>query len=157
MTIDSELITTPFPLEATAAEIIAGVDLTGRRAIVTGASSGIGIETARALASAGADVTLAVRDLAAGARVAEDLRATTQNAAVDVRRLDLADLGSVSEFSMPPRSPWNRQSACPRCAVHGVGSVTPREQRGVEDVERLAAAGHGPRPLFGHQDFEAVG
>ena len=50
----------------TAAEIVADVDLHGRRAIVTGASSGIGIETARALASAGADVTLAVRNVQAG-------------------------------------------------------------------------------------------
>ncbi|HEY4795269.1 MAG TPA: SDR family NAD(P)-dependent oxidoreductase, partial [Mycobacterium sp.] len=46
----------------TAAEIVDKVDLHGRRAIVTGASSGIGVETARALASAGAEVTLAVRN-----------------------------------------------------------------------------------------------
>ena len=45
-----------------AAEVVDGVDLHGRRAVVTGAGSGIGVETARALASAGADVTLAVRD-----------------------------------------------------------------------------------------------
>ena len=52
----------------TAAEIVNKVDLHGRRAIVTGASSGIGVETARALASAGAEVTLAVRNVEAGAR-----------------------------------------------------------------------------------------
>ncbi len=44
-------ITTAFGFHTTAAEVVAGVDLTGKRAIVTGASSGIGIETARALAS----------------------------------------------------------------------------------------------------------
>ena len=55
-------ITTPFGFESTAAEVIDGVDLTGKTAIVTGASSGIGVETARALAAAGASVTLAVRD-----------------------------------------------------------------------------------------------
>jgi NAD(P)-dependent dehydrogenase (short-subunit alcohol dehydrogenase family) len=54
----------------TAAEVVADVDLHGRRAIVTGASSGIGTETARALASAGADVTLAVRNVKAGTEVA---------------------------------------------------------------------------------------
>src|SRR5438132_8989703 len=53
------LITTPFGFDSTAAEVIAGIDLTGKRAIVTGGSSGIGIETARALVAAGADVTLA--------------------------------------------------------------------------------------------------
>src|SRR5258708_19763936 len=51
---------------STAAEIVADVDLHGRRAVVTGASSGIGVETARALASTGADVTLAVRIVEAG-------------------------------------------------------------------------------------------
>jgi hypothetical protein len=45
----------------------------------------------------------------------------------------------------------------PRCAAPGLASVTPREKRGVEDVESLAVSGHGPRPLFGHEDFEAVG
>ena len=55
----SSRITTPFGFESTAANVIAGVDLTGKRAIVTGASSGIGVETARALAGGGAEVILA--------------------------------------------------------------------------------------------------
>ena len=63
-------ITTPFGFASTADEVIAGVDLSGKRAIVTGGSSGIGIETARVLASAGAEVTLAVRNLDAGREVA---------------------------------------------------------------------------------------
>ena len=46
------LITTPFGFDSTAAEVVAGIDLTGKRAIVTGSSSAIGIETARALAAA---------------------------------------------------------------------------------------------------------
>ena len=62
----SDLLTTPFGFESTAADVIAGVDLTGKTAIVTGASSGIGVETARALAAAGASVTLAVRNTSAG-------------------------------------------------------------------------------------------
>ena len=57
----ASLITTPFGRESTAAEVVAGIDLSGRRAIVTGGASGIGVETARALAGAGAEVTLAVR------------------------------------------------------------------------------------------------
>lgn len=58
-------ITTPFTRETTAAEVADGIDLTGRRAVVTGGASGIGVETARALASAGAEVTLAVRNVEA--------------------------------------------------------------------------------------------
>ena len=85
---------TPFGFDSTAAEVIAGVDLTGRRAIVTGGASGIGVETARALVTAGAEVTLAVRDVAAGRRVASDIGGT-----VDVAALDLSDLDSVDAFA----------------------------------------------------------
>jgi NAD(P)-dependent dehydrogenase (short-subunit alcohol dehydrogenase family) len=66
---------------------------------VTGASSGIGVETARALAGAGADITLAIRDQAAGERVVADIIESTGNRAVQARRLDLADLDSVTAFS----------------------------------------------------------
>jgi NAD(P)-dependent dehydrogenase (short-subunit alcohol dehydrogenase family) len=93
------LITTPFGFDSTAAEVVEGIDLAGKRAIVTGGASGIGIETARALAGAGADVTLAVRDTDAGDRTAADITATTGNARVHVDRLDLADLASVAAFA----------------------------------------------------------
>jgi NAD(P)-dependent dehydrogenase (short-subunit alcohol dehydrogenase family) len=89
-------IHTPFGFESTAAEVAAGIDLRGKRAIVTGASSGIGIETARVLAGAGAEVTLAVRDTAAGERTAADI--TALDTAVHVSRLDLADQASVAAF-----------------------------------------------------------
>jgi NAD(P)-dependent dehydrogenase (short-subunit alcohol dehydrogenase family) len=88
-------ITTPFSFASTAAEVLDGIDLTGRRAIVTGGASGIGIETARALAGAGAEVTLAVRNRDAGERTAEDIIATTGNKQVLVADLDLADQASV--------------------------------------------------------------
>ena len=90
--------TVPFGFDSTAAEVVEGVDLAAKRAIVTGGSSGIGIETARALASAGAAVTLAVRDTVAGERTAAHIAATTGNERVDIRRLDLADPASVGAF-----------------------------------------------------------
>src|SRR5258708_27456984 len=68
-TLDSR-ITSPFDAQSTAVDVSQGISLAGMRAIVTGAASGIGIETARALTAIGADVTLAVRDTHAGARVA---------------------------------------------------------------------------------------
>ena len=98
MTASNERITTPFNAESTAAEAVAGIDLNGQRVIVTGGASGIGIETARALAGAGAEVTLAVRDLAAGQRTAADITATTGNRDVLVAPLDLADQASVASF-----------------------------------------------------------
>ena len=88
-------ITSPFGATSTAAEVVAGVDLHGRRALVTGAAGGIGVETARALAAAGAETIMAGRDLAAAERVAADVRATTGNPVVSVAHLDLLDRGSV--------------------------------------------------------------
>jgi NAD(P)-dependent dehydrogenase (short-subunit alcohol dehydrogenase family) len=91
-------ITTPFGFESTAAEVAEGVDLSGKHAIVTGGSSGIGIETARALAGTGAAVTLAVRNPDAGAQTAADITATTGNEDIRVARLDLADRASIASF-----------------------------------------------------------
>jgi NAD(P)-dependent dehydrogenase (short-subunit alcohol dehydrogenase family) len=89
-----------FGASSTAAEVIDGVDLRGRRAVVTGASSGIGVETARVLARAGADVTLAVRDTDAGARVAARLESELPagSGRLSVGRLDLADRSTVKAF-----------------------------------------------------------
>ena len=70
-------ITTPFTRESAADEVLAGLDLTGKRAIVTGGAAGIGAEAARALASTGAEVTLAVRDTRAGERAAAEMRSRT--------------------------------------------------------------------------------
>ncbi|GIH22262.1 oxidoreductase [Acrocarpospora phusangensis] len=91
-------ITTPFDAKSTAADVLDGVDLTGRRAIVTGGASGIGIETARALSAAGADVTLAVRDQEAGRRVAKEIAGQT-GGAVAVASLELTDRGSIDAFT----------------------------------------------------------
>ncbi|MGC0367670.1 NAD(P)-dependent dehydrogenase (short-subunit alcohol dehydrogenase family) [Rhodococcus sp. 27YEA15] len=91
-------IESPFGFHTTAAEVADGIDLTGKTAIVTGGSSGIGIETARVLAQAGTSVTLAVRNTIAGETVADDLRARTRNGNIVVRPLELADIGSVARF-----------------------------------------------------------
>jgi NAD(P)-dependent dehydrogenase (short-subunit alcohol dehydrogenase family) len=69
-------------------------DLSGRTAVVTGASSGLGEVTARELARAGARVVLAVRNKAKGERVAEGMPG-----AVEVRTLDVGDLASVRSFA----------------------------------------------------------
>jgi NAD(P)-dependent dehydrogenase (short-subunit alcohol dehydrogenase family) len=95
----TDRITTTFNAESTAADVIAGIDLTGRRAIVTGGASGIGIETARALAGAGAEVTLAVRNLEAGQRTAADIIESTGSKQVLIVPLDLADQASVTAFA----------------------------------------------------------
>ncbi|WP_433479240.1 SDR family NAD(P)-dependent oxidoreductase [Spirillospora sp. CA-142024] len=94
----SARITTPFNGESTAAEVMTGIDLTGRRAIVTGGASGIGVETARALAGAGAEVTLAVRNPLAAHGTVRDIIDGTGNKQVLTAPLDLADQTSVAAF-----------------------------------------------------------
>ncbi|MCF3961995.1 SDR family NAD(P)-dependent oxidoreductase [Streptomyces fuscigenes] len=100
-----ELFQSPFDRHATASDVMRGVDLSGRRAVVTGATSGIGVETARALAAAGADVTLAVRRPDAGDRIAADLRRKTGNDAISTARVDVADLDTVDAFCASWKGP----------------------------------------------------
>jgi NAD(P)-dependent dehydrogenase (short-subunit alcohol dehydrogenase family) len=87
-----------FGRETTAEEVARTADLRGRLAVLTGGSSGIGAETARALAIAGADLVLGVRDVAAGEAVAREL-APSAKGAVRVLALDLSDLASVAAFA----------------------------------------------------------
>jgi NAD(P)-dependent dehydrogenase (short-subunit alcohol dehydrogenase family) len=91
-------VTTPFDRNSSAQDVLADVDLSGKRVIVTGASSGIGVETARALAHAGAEVTLAVRDVEAGGVIARDILLSSGNNNVQVARLDLFDVISIRSF-----------------------------------------------------------
>ncbi|BCW87862.1 hypothetical protein sos41_09940 [Alphaproteobacteria bacterium SO-S41] len=92
-------IASPFGHGSQAGEVIKGIDLKGKTAIVTGGSSGIGVETVRALASAGARVIMPVRSRKAGEDAAAEIRASTGNDAVEVADIDLADYASVRRFA----------------------------------------------------------
>lgn len=97
-------ITSPFGWASTARQVVEGVDLHGRRALVTGAAGGIGVETARALAGAGAEVVIAARNVPVAQAVAQDLRATT-GGTVTVAQLDLMDRASVDALVAGFRGP----------------------------------------------------
>ena len=131
----TELITTSFTSQSTATEVLEGRDLSGLRAVVTGASSGIGVETARVLASAGAEVTLAVRNTAAGHATVRDIRTSTGNETVYVRRLDLADQRSVAGFV----DDW---AGALHLLVNNAGLVTAGLERTVEGWELQLATNH---------------
>jgi NAD(P)-dependent dehydrogenase (short-subunit alcohol dehydrogenase family) len=101
-------ITSPFHAHSTALEVIAGHELEGKTALVTGASSGLGIETARALLSAHAEVILAVRDAEKSERVAQQLRGATKNARASVLAADLGSLASVRQAAEQLRARWSK-------------------------------------------------
>ncbi|GGX82464.1 SDR family NAD(P)-dependent oxidoreductase [Streptomyces fructofermentans] len=125
----------PFGATSTAAEVIAGTDLRGRRAVVTGGASGIGAETARALAGAGAEVTLAVRDTEAGARFAKTVVTPPDSRPVSVAALDLADQASVAAFVDLWTGPLH-------ILVNNAGVMAPPETRTAQGWELQFATNH---------------
>ncbi|MCG3171235.1 MAG: hypothetical protein CALGDGBN_02835 [Pseudomonadales bacterium] len=84
-----------FGAGSTTGEVLQGIDLRGRVAVVTGASGGIGEETARALAAAGARVVVAARNEQKASAALARIRAATGSEALEFERLDLASLASV--------------------------------------------------------------
>jgi NAD(P)-dependent dehydrogenase (short-subunit alcohol dehydrogenase family) len=87
-----------FGWHSTAEEVARGIDLTGKQVVLTGASSGIGVETARVLAAAGATLVLGVRDLAKGRAALQEILFAARDS-VRLLQLDLSDLGSVITFA----------------------------------------------------------
>src|SRR5713101_7092839 len=86
----------PFGAESTTDEVLEGVDLSGKRVLVTGASAGLGVETARALAAHGAEVVGAARDLAKAQKATEQVRAqAASGGSLRLIQLDLASLENV--------------------------------------------------------------
>ncbi|HEX5377035.1 MAG TPA: oxidoreductase [Phenylobacterium sp.] len=114
-------------------------DLTGRTMIVTGAATGIGIETARALAGAGADVMLAVRNREAGEKAAADINASVGAERASVGPLDLSDLSSVAAFI----SAWGDKPL--HVLINNAGVMACPQSYTVDDLEMQIGTNH-----FGH-------
>ena len=93
-------MTTPFGARSTTDEVLKGIDLSGKRVLVTGVSAGLGVETARALASHGASVIGAARDLGKARDATTAVREGARNGgSLDLIELDLASLKSVRAAS----------------------------------------------------------
>jgi NAD(P)-dependent dehydrogenase (short-subunit alcohol dehydrogenase family) len=93
MTTTQQRIGSGFGARSTARDVLRGIDLTGKLAIVTGGYSGLGLETTKALAGAGAHVVVPAR------RPERALEAVSGLGDVEVEALDLSDLGSVRDFA----------------------------------------------------------
>jgi len=91
------MMTTQFGEKSTTEDVLAGIDLTGKRVLVTGVSAGLGVETARALVAHGAEVVGAARDVAKAERATTEVRAAAEagKGAFSIVELGLASLASV--------------------------------------------------------------
>ncbi len=87
-----------FGFGTTAMEAVDGIDLSGQLVVLTGASSGIGVETVRALGKAGADIVVGVRDVDKGESALRDVEPDLAGS-LSIRALELSDLGSVVDFA----------------------------------------------------------
>ena len=93
MTTKQHPIGSGFPAASTAADVVAGIDMSGKNVIVTGGHAGLGLETTRTLSRAGAAVTVAARDLG---RARPALAGLDR---VEVGQLDLVDPNSIEAFA----------------------------------------------------------
>ncbi len=101
-------ITSSFHARSTAIEVVTGHDLSGKTVLLTGANSGIGFETARALLSAHAEVIMAVRDRAKGERAAKTLQAAYPDTRIHILALDLSSLTSVRQAAEQFLGQWTK-------------------------------------------------
>jgi NAD(P)-dependent dehydrogenase (short-subunit alcohol dehydrogenase family) len=127
----------------TAAEV---PDQAGRTAVVTGASAGVGLETARVLAARGADVILACRDLSKAERAADRIRAGLGPVSLRIIPLDLASLASVRAAAR------EIHAACPRLdlLINNAAVMDVPYQRTADGFELTLATNHlGPFALTG--------
>jgi NAD(P)-dependent dehydrogenase (short-subunit alcohol dehydrogenase family) len=131
-------ITSAFGARSTALEVVAGKSLQGRKAIVTGGASGLGLETSRALAAAGADVTMAVRNLTQGQAAADALRGEYPVAKVSVRLLDLSELSLVRLFA----NSWLEEGHALDILVNNAGIMACPLSRNEEGWEAQFATNH---------------
>lgn len=131
-------IASPFGHGTQALEVVQGIDLSGKTAIVTGASSGLGVETARALAAAGARVILPVRSRAKGEAAAADIRATTGNAKIEVADMDLADWASVRAFA----DGFVKSGAPLHLLINNAGIMATPERRIMGPIESQFGTNH---------------
>ena len=138
MPLPQKPIASPFDARTQAGDVVRGVDLRGKTAIVTGASSGLGVETVRALASVGARVIMPVRSREAGEKAAAELRAATKNEAIEVADLDLGNYRSVRAFA----DAFVKRGAPLDLLINNAGIMATPERRIMGHIESQFGTNH---------------
>ncbi|EXB37337.1 Short-chain dehydrogenase TIC 32 [Morus notabilis] len=127
-----------FSARSTAEEVTRGIDGTGLTAIVTGASSGLGMETTRVLALRGVDVIMAVRNLEAGRNVKEAIVKEIPTAKIDVMELDLSSMASVRKFA----SDYNSSDLPLNLLINNAGVMATPFMLSKDNIELQFATNH---------------
>lgn len=127
-----------FSSSSTAEEVTHGIDGSGLTAIVTGATGGIGAETARVLALRGVHVVLAIRNTETGKKVTETILTETPDAKVDIMELDLSSQASIRDFAARYRS-----SGLPlHILINNAGVLAPKFTLSKDKIELHFATNH---------------
>ena len=127
---------------------VTGPDLSGKRAVVTGSNSGLGLGLARRLAAAGADVVMAIRNRAKGEAAVAEIRATVPDAKLTIKNLDLSSLASVAALG----EQLNAEGRPIDILINNAGVMTPPERDATADgFELQFGSNHlGHFALTGH-------
>jgi len=88
-----------FGATTTAEEVLEGIDLTGKLVVITGGASGLGQETARAMAARGAQIVIPVRDMAKGEAAVTEIRKSVPDAHIELMQCDLGSMASIRAFA----------------------------------------------------------
>lgn len=113
-------------------------DLTGKNAIITGANSGLGLETAKIFAQKGAHVILAVRNVDKGEQARKSILESVSNANVEIMKLDLSDLSSVREFSVQYKEKYSTLDLL----INNAGVMMPPFQKTIDGFEMQFGSNH---------------
>ena len=134
------LVETPFGFETTAEQALDSADLSGKIVIVTGANTGLGKETSRVLASAGATVILACRNIAAGQAAADEIIQSIGASELVVHTLDLGSKDSIKAFAEWFNASYDQLDILINNA--GIMAVPENYIEGMESQMRVNYAGH---------------
>jgi NAD(P)-dependent dehydrogenase (short-subunit alcohol dehydrogenase family) len=134
----SEIAAVTLSAASTADEVLAGLDLSGKQVVVTGGTSGLGLETARSLASAHAAVTIATRDLDRGRALVAQISRATGNRHVEAGLLDLSVPESVRTFA----DAWLERHSALHVLVNNAGVMACPLTRTKEGWELQLATNH---------------